>query len=144
MRAMYPPLLGAVSDLDLVAREFLESDLQVVLRTRLDHRRRVLIERTLAEVVVVRVDLAGALGGCEHYCVVRVVFSALEKGVQSGLDHVLVMVATSRLSSSTAASRSSLTTTWSNSSSAASSSRATPSRRSIWSELSEPRPTSRV
>src|SRR3954451_3971459 len=114
MRAMYPPLLRAVSDLDLVAREFLESDLQIVLRTRLDHRRRVLVERALAEVVVVRVDLASALGSGQDDGVVRVVVGALKKSVESWLDHGLVMVATRPESSCTAASRSSLTTTWSN------------------------------
>src|SRR3954452_4609986 len=134
--------LGAVAVSELSCSDFLERDLQVVLRTRLDHRRGVLVERPLAEVVVVRVELARALGGHEHDGVMRV--DSLEKCVQSGLDHELVMVATSLLRSSTAASRSSFTTTWSNSPSAASSSCATFKRGSICSGASEPRPTSRV
>src|SRR5215204_4848411 len=56
---------AAVAVLDLAARDLFEGDRQVVLRTRVHHRRRELLERALAEVVVVRVDLAGALGG--HY-----------------------------------------------------------------------------
>src|SRR5436190_13701542 len=99
--------LGAVSVGELAGRDLLERDLQVVLRTGLDHRRRVLVERSLAEVVVVRVDLAGALGGHEDDRVMRV--DSLEKCVQSWLDHGPKMLATSLLSSSTAAPRSSLT-----------------------------------
>src|SRR3954451_23123214 len=103
MRATSGLGLRPVVVAELVFGDFLERNLQVVLRTRLDHRRGVFVERPLAEVVVVRVDLAGALGGHEDDCVVRV--DPLEKCVQSWLDHGLVMVATSWLSSSTAASR---------------------------------------
>ena len=76
---------SAVAVLDLARGDLLEGDLQVVLRARLDHRRRVLVERALAEVVVVGVDLAGALGGHEHARVVGV--DLLQQCVQAGLDH---------------------------------------------------------
>ena len=65
------PVLAVVV-LDLARGDFLEGDRQVVLRAGLDHRRRELVERPLAEVVVVRVDLARALGGDEHGGVVGV------------------------------------------------------------------------
>src|SRR4051812_46492099 len=142
MRATSGLGLRPVVVAELVFGDFLEGDLQVVLRTRLDHRRGVLVERSLTEVVVVRVDLAGALGSHEDDCVMRV--DPLEKCVQSGLDHVPLMVASSLLNSSTAASRSSFTITWSNSSRADSSLHAVCSRRSICSALSDPRPTRRV
>src|SRR4029453_2981504 len=58
--------LLAVAVLDLPGGDLLEGDLEVVLRPRLDHRRRVLVEGPLAEVVVVGVDLAGALRGHEE------------------------------------------------------------------------------
>src|SRR5436305_11203259 len=77
--------LGPVPVLQLARGNLFERDLQVVLRARLDHRRRVLVERSLTEVVVVRVDLAGALGGHQDTRVMRV--DALEKRVESGLDH---------------------------------------------------------
>ena len=64
-RALY-----AVAVLDLALGDFLEGDREVVLRARVDHRRRELLERALAEVVVVRVDLARALGGDDHARVV--------------------------------------------------------------------------
>src|SRR5207249_2695931 len=107
----------------------------------LDHRRGVLVERALAEVVVVGVDLARALGGDQDTRVVRV--HAVQESVETGLDHSCHMVATRSESSCTARLRSSLTTTWSNSPSAAISSSATRSRRSICSVSSVPRPTSR-
>jgi hypothetical protein len=47
----------AVLVLQLAGGDFLEGDREVVLRAGLDHRRRELVERPLAEVVVVRVDL---------------------------------------------------------------------------------------
>ena len=56
----------AVAVRDLAGRDFLERDRQVVLGSRVDHRRRELLERPLTEVVVVRVDLTRALGGDDH------------------------------------------------------------------------------
>src|SRR3954469_17192453 len=127
-----------VAVLDLAAGDFLERDLEVVLGAGLDHRRRVLVESALAEVVVVGVDLPGALGGDQHARVVRV--DLLEQLVQAGLDHHQAdMVAASSTSSSSARSRSSFTTTCWNSSWAAISSCATARRSRIWSGASEPR-----
>src|SRR4051812_25078427 len=83
MAAPYP--LPAVAVLDLVGCDLLEGDLQVVLGVRLDHRRRVLVERPLAEVVVVRVDLAGSLRGHDDRRVVRV--DLREQRVEAWLDH---------------------------------------------------------
>src|SRR5215210_3782074 len=133
--------LLAVAVLDLPGGDLLEGDLQVVLGAGLHHRRRILVERPLAEVVVVRVDLPGALGGHQHHGVVGI--NALEQLVQTWLDHGGHMVAARPASSSTARSRSSLTRWWSNSSRAASSSRAAARRRSICSGESEPRCISR-
>src|SRR5258708_693510 len=53
----------AVVVLQLPGGDFLERDREVVLRRRIDHRRRKLVERALAEVVVVGGDLACALRG---------------------------------------------------------------------------------
>src|SRR3954465_9834481 len=88
MRAMSPPSRGsaAVAVLDLAARDFLESDREVVLRARVDHRGRELLERALAEVVVVGVDLAGALGGHDHARVRGV--DVVEKLVDAGRNQV--------------------------------------------------------
>src|SRR4051794_22876901 len=142
---MAPILRGLalpVAVLDLAAGDFLEGDLEVVLGAGLDHRRRVLVESALTEVVVVRVDLPGALGGDEHARVVRV--DLLEQLVESGLDHHgAAMVAASSTSSPSARSRSSFTTTWPNSDWAAISSCATARRSRICSGVSEPRERSR-
>ena len=59
-------VLKALAELkDLSLGDLLEGDREVVLRRGLDHRRRELVERPLAQVVVVGVDLARPLGG-EH------------------------------------------------------------------------------
>src|SRR5436305_14408813 len=123
--AVPAPALPAVAVLDLAGGDLLEGDLQVVLRARVDHRRRVLVEGALAEVVVVGVDLASALRCHDHARVVRI--DALQKFVQPGLDQVLPsrsgrafarpagrgqMVATRSMSSRAARASSSLTTTW--------------------------------
>src|SRR6218665_2248559 len=140
------PRLVAVGVLDLALRDLLERDAEVVLRARLDHRRRVLIESSLTEVVVVAVDLAGTLGGHENGGVVRV--DVLEQRVEARVDQGSFltsgthMVAARPISSRAACSASALTILWRNSSWAASSSRATASRRSICSALSAPRATS--
>src|ERR687887_1002107 len=108
--------------LDLARGHLLERDREVVLRSRLDHRRRELVERPLAEVMVVGVDLAGALGGDDHRGVVRV--DLVEELVDTWLDHAPESSGRPRASrtmvssSSTAVSSRSLTTTCPNSGSA--------------------------
>src|SRR6059058_2567558 len=77
----------AVLVLDLARGDFLEGDRQVVLGDGLDHRRRKLVERPLAQVVVVRVDLARALGGDEDRRVVGV--DVVEQLVDAGTDHAI-------------------------------------------------------
>src|SRR5919202_6044874 len=134
MAVLYP--LPAVAVLDLVGRDLLERDLEVVLRLGVHHRRRVLVEGPLAEVVVVGVDLPRPLRGDDHARVMRV--DAFQQLVQAWLDHSVApsricrraMVAAYSTSSSTARSSSSLTITLSNSSRAISSSRARLRRRS--------------
>src|SRR5262249_2552774 len=71
---------------ELAGRHLLGGLREVVFRSRFDHRGRKLVERTLAEVVVVAVDLAGALGGHEHARVVGV--DVLEQTIDSWGDHV--------------------------------------------------------
>src|SRR3954453_14852035 len=75
----------AVLVLDLAGRDFLEGDREVVLGAGVDHRGRELVERPLAEVVVVRVDLARALGRDENGGVVGV--DVLEEAVDARRDH---------------------------------------------------------
>src|SRR5215207_2983061 len=74
----------AVVVLDLARGHFLERDREVVLRARLDHRRRELVERALAEVVVVGVDLPRALGGDDDAGVVRV--DVRQQAIDAGRD----------------------------------------------------------
>src|SRR5436190_9501437 len=147
MRATAARTLRPVAVLDLARGDLLERDLEVVLRVRLDHRRRVLVEGPLAEVVVVRVDLPRPLGGHDHCRIVGV--DLLEQLVEAWLDHfwgapLLVggstIVAASRSSSATALSRSSLTITCLNSLRAVSSSSALARRLRICSSESVPRP----
>src|SRR5215831_13872369 len=114
------PGLPAVVVRDLGLGDLLESKRQVVLRARLDERRRELVERALAELVVVVVDLPRALGGHDHERVARV--DLVEELVDAGMDHRRAMVAASArwrstiaTHSSAARSRSSFTTTKSNS-----------------------------
>src|SRR3954471_10247118 len=86
-----PPPRGpaglAVLVLDLARGDFLERDRQVVLGAALDHRRRELVERALAQVVVVAVDLPRPLGGDQHGGVVGV--DMLEERVDARVDHAL-------------------------------------------------------
>src|ERR1700753_1979571 len=63
---------GGVLVDDLALGGLLEGHRQVVLRARLDERRRELVERPLTELVVVVVDLPRALGGDDHAGVERV------------------------------------------------------------------------
>src|SRR5437764_15357139 len=88
-RAMSPGLRRPVVVLDLALGRFLEGHRQVVLRARLDERRQ-LVERALAELVVVVVDLARALGSDDHERVARV--DVVEQLVDSGMDHGRLMV----------------------------------------------------
>src|SRR6185312_3280721 len=156
----------AVVVLDLARGDFLEGDRQVVLRGGVDHRRRELVERPLTEVVVVRVDLAGALGGHQHRGVIGI--DVLEERVDAGVDHAgegtsrralarrraprcyadltesWSSAATIETSCATASSRRSLTTTWPNSPWAASSDSATRRRAATSSSSSVPRPTRRA
>src|SRR5918999_2653869 len=74
-----------VAVLDLAARDLFEGDRQVVLGAGVDHRRRELLEGPLAEVVVVGVDLARALGGDDHAGVRG--GDVLEQPVYAGGDH---------------------------------------------------------
>src|SRR5690242_17101816 len=124
----------AVVVLDLARGDFLERDRQVVLRAALDHRRRELVERALAQVVVVAVDLTRPLGRDEHGGVVGV--DVLQERVDARVDHSFEGTSagglhpgapparsgvqpappsaprTIAVSSSTASSSRSLTTTW--------------------------------
>src|SRR5436190_23775831 len=106
------PALGAVLEADLAGGELLKGDRDVVLAALgVDHRRRVLAEVALTEVVVVAVDLAGPLRRHHNGGVVGV--GLLEQSVYAGMDHGSESSCSSRttLSSSSAArSSSSLTT----------------------------------
>src|SRR5438477_10667574 len=96
--------------------DFLQGHGQVVLRPALDERRQVVAEGALAELVVVVVDLPGALRRHDHERVARV--HVLQQVVDAGFDHRRGMVAagasrpeTSRTSSATARTRSSFSIT---------------------------------
>src|ERR1700721_1454855 len=58
-----PAIGSAVVVLHLSLRYLLKGNREVVFRRRFDHRGRELVEGALTEVVVVAVDLTGALGG---------------------------------------------------------------------------------
>src|SRR5919106_31426 len=75
-----------VRDGDLALGDLLEGHRQVVLRARLDERRRKVVEGALAELMVIVVDLPGALGGRDHEAVTRA-FHAPEQIVQSWMHH---------------------------------------------------------
>src|SRR3954447_13512153 len=76
------PALAPVPVLDLAVRDLFKGDRQVVLGARVHHGRRELLERALAEVVVVGVDLAGALGGHDDARVRRV--DVLQQAIYAG------------------------------------------------------------
>ena len=76
---------------DLALGDLFEGHRQVVLRARPDQRRRELVERALAELVVVVVDLPRALGGDDHERVARV--DLVEQLIDAGMDHGRAMVA---------------------------------------------------
>src|ERR671919_2880634 len=97
-----------VRDGDLALGDLLEGHRQVVLRARLDERRRKVVERALAELVVIVVDLPGAFGGRDHESVSRA-FDGSEQIVQSWMHHraeSLPASSRSTISSSRATARS--------------------------------------
>src|SRR5579871_5787634 len=101
--------------LELALGDLLEGHRQEVLRARLDQRRREALEAALAELVVVVVDLAGALGGGDHERVLAV--DVFQQGVDLGVDHAVSSAVSRRIrSASSAAARStwSFTIVWSN------------------------------
>src|SRR5918911_2604329 len=102
----------------LALGDLLERHREVVLRARLHERRREVVERALAELMVVVVDLASPLRGDDHERVARV--DVLEQLIDAWMDHGPAMLPaadrsswpTISSSSSTARRRSSFTITW--------------------------------
>jgi len=90
-------LLAGGADLELALGDLLEGHRQEVLRAGLDQRRREALEAALAELVVVVVDLAGALGGRDHERVLAV--DVLEQDVNFGIDHLVSSSRAARISS---------------------------------------------
>src|ERR1700756_3025204 len=86
----FPYDLLLIGVLDLALRNLFERHRQVVLRTRLDERGQELVERAFAELVVVVVDLPGALRGHDHERVARV--HVVQQSVDAGMDHGSRMV----------------------------------------------------
>src|SRR6185312_7625384 len=86
----FPYDLLLIGVLDLALRNLFERHRQVVLRTRLDERGQELVERAFAELVVVVVDLPGALRGHDHERVARV--HVVQQFVDAGMDHGSRMV----------------------------------------------------
>src|SRR5919197_2962805 len=109
-------LLFRVGVLQLALGSLLEGHGEVVLRARLDERRRGLLEAdALSELVVVIVDLASPLGGDDHERVARV--DVLEQLIDARMNHGAMLPAafssrwTISRSSSAARCTSSLTIT---------------------------------
>src|SRR5918996_4946547 len=102
MGSLCPRLLGVVVG-DLALGDLLERHREVILRARLDERRRNL-ECALAELMVVVVDLASPLGGDDHERVARV--DAAEELIDSRMNHGLEMVPAAASSSRTTATSS--------------------------------------
>src|SRR3954453_7324969 len=95
---------------------FLEGHGQVVLRARFHQRRRIVVEGAFAELMVVVVDLPGALRGDDDERIARI--HVVKQVIDSWMDHGRDMVPagvnsprTSSTSSSTAGSSSSFRTT---------------------------------
>src|SRR5665213_319547 len=114
----YVPFRGLldVFVLQHALRNFLHSHREVILRAGFDERRRIVVERAFAELMVVVVDLPGTLRGHDDERIARV--NVLEQIVYAGMNHGLDMVPvgasrprTSSVSSVTARSRSSFSTT---------------------------------
>src|SRR5213592_1021908 len=94
--------LALVLVLDLALGDFLHGHGQVVLRARLDERgRRFLEAHALTELMVVVVDLAGALRGDDDQRIARV--DMFEQLVDAGMDHGAAIVAARASSVSTSA-----------------------------------------
>src|ERR1700712_4574924 len=72
-------------------RNFLHCHREVVLRARLDQRRRIVVEGAFAELVVVVVDLPGTLRGHDDQRIARV--DVLEQIVYTRMNHCPLMVA---------------------------------------------------
>src|SRR3954466_7852003 len=111
-------LLGVIV-LQHALANFLEGHGEVVLRPALDEGRQVVAEGAFAELVVVVVDLPGALRGHDHERVARI--HVLQQVIDSWMDHRRPMVPagarrpeTMAASSSVARSRSSFSITRSN------------------------------
>src|SRR6187455_225935 len=111
MRATAPLCLRAaetwalllVGVLDLVLGDFFQGHGQVVLRARLDERRRSFLEaHALTELVVIVVDLPGALCGDDDERVARVDSTGLnvQQFIDTRMDHERGMVAASASSRS--------------------------------------------
>src|SRR3954470_24663608 len=118
--ASYRPLRGAVNSgavlvFELAFGELLQRHREVVpLGVGLDHRRRVLPEAALAEIVEVAVDLSSTLGRHDNCGVMRI--GVLQKLVYAWFDHSASESSSRRTTSTrSAAARptSSLTTQWS-------------------------------
>ena len=93
-RCLVPPRAArydAVAVGDLALRELLERDREVVLGRRVHHRRRELLENSLAERVVVVVDLPRALRRDDHCGVVGV--GMFEKLVYARMDQCVSLLA---------------------------------------------------
>src|SRR5919201_3727476 len=116
IRLLSPPGARlAERDLDLALGNLLERHRQVVLRARFDERRREVVERALAQLVVVVVDLTRALRRRNHERVARLLH-VVEQVVDAWIHHLgfslpaaLSSFVTISSSSSTARSTSSLT-----------------------------------
>src|SRR5215212_2396723 len=89
-----PQPLLLVRVLDLALGGLFERHRQVVLRARLDERGQELVESAFAELVVVVVDLPGALRGHDDEGVARV--HVVEQFVDAGMDHGLEMLPAAR------------------------------------------------
>src|SRR6185503_5740270 len=85
------PALEAVPRLDLALRDLLQCDRQVVLRRGLDHRRGKLLENSLAERVVVVVDLPRPLRRHDHRSVVRI--DVVQQAVNARINQRLLLLA---------------------------------------------------
>src|SRR6266508_2529604 len=109
--------LAFVRVLNLALGDLFEGHRQIVLGARFHERRRIVVERALAELMVVVVDLPRTLGGDDHQRVALV--DVLEQLIDAWIDHGLDMVPaaaaislpTISASSARARSRSSLTIT---------------------------------
>src|SRR5512132_1671215 len=86
--------LPLVLVLDLALGNLFEGDREVVLRAGLHERRREVLEGAFAELVVVVVDLAGALRRNEHEAVA--VGNVGQQVVYARMDHSSDIVATSQ------------------------------------------------